>query len=107
VLVNTVKSAGSRRLRVVTAVALALALALGSVAVIMLWLAGGLDGTSSRTTGLPSAGAGPASPAAAARDRAAAWITAQVSSDVMVACYPRMCAALQEQGVAAGRLMPL
>ena len=25
----------------------------------------------------------------------------------MVACYPRMCAALQEQGVAAGRLMPL
>jgi len=105
VLVNTVKSAGSRRLRVVTAVALALAL--GSVAVIMLWLAGGLAGTSSRTTGLPSAGAGPASPAAAARDRAAAWITAQVSSDVMVACYPRMCAALQEQGVAAGQLMPL
>jgi len=105
VLVNTVKSAESRRLRVVTAVALALAL--GSVAVIMLWLAGGLDGTSSRTTGLPSAGAGPASPAAAAQARAAAWITAQVSSDVMVACYPRMCAALQEQGVAAGQLMPL
>ena len=26
---------------------------------------------------------------------------------MMVACYPRMCAALQEQGVAAARLMPL
>ena len=105
VLVNTVKSAESRRLRVVTAVALALAL--GSVAVIMLWLAGGLDGTSSRTTGLPSAGAGPASPAAAAQARAAAWITTQVSGNAMIACYPRMCAALQEQGVAAGQLMPL
>ena len=120
VLVNTVKSAGSRRLRAAGSKRrrasafrswharwhgrfAAVALALGGVVVIMLWLAG----TSSRTTRLPSAGAGPASPAAAAQARAAAWITAQVSSDVMVACYPRMCAALQEQGVAAGRLMPL
>ena len=119
-LVNTVKSAGSRRLRVAGSKRrrasgfrswhtrwywrfAAVALALGGVVVIMLWLAG----ISSRTTRLPSAGAGPASPAAAAQARAAAWITAQVSSDVMVACYPRMCTALQEQGVAAGRLMPL
>src|SRR5690348_13764546 len=99
VLVNTVTSPGSRRLRAAAAVALAL----GSVVVITLWH----TGTSSRTTGLPSAGTGPASPAAAAQARAAAWITAQVSSDVMIACYPRMCAALQEQGVAAGQLMPL
>jgi hypothetical protein len=127
VLVNTVTSAGSRRLRAAGSKQrrasgfrswparwhwrfAAVALALGGVAVIMLWLAGGLAGTSARTTGLPSAGAGPASPAspaAAAQARAAAWITAQVSSDVMVACYPRMCAVLQEQGVAAGQLMPL
>lgn len=123
-LVNTVKSAGSRRRRAAAGSKrrasafrswharwhwrfAAVALTLGGVAVLMLWLAGGLAGTSSPTTRLPSAGAGPASPAAAAQARAAAWITAQVSSDVMVACYPRMCAALQEQGVAAGRLMPL
>ena len=38
--------------------------------------------------------------------QAAAWIAAQVSSDAMIACYPAMCAALQEQGVAADRLLP-
>ena len=30
-----------------------------------------------------------------------------MSGSAIVACYPGMCAALQEQGVAAGRLMPL
>ena len=39
--------------------------------------------------------------------RAAAWIAGQVSGSAVVACDPGMCAALQEQGVAAGRLMPL
>jgi hypothetical protein len=120
VLVNTVKSAGSRRLRTVGSEQrrasgfrpwharwhwrfAAVALALGGVAVLVLWLAG----TSFRGPRAPSADAGPAAPAAGAQARAAAWISAQVSSDAMVACYPRMCAALQEQGVAAGRLMPL
>ena len=30
-----------------------------------------------------------------------------MSGSAIVACSPRMCAALQEQGAAAGRLMPL
>jgi len=120
VLVNTVKSAGSRRLRAAGSKQrrvsgfrswparwhwrfAAVALALGGVAVLVLWLAG----PSSRGPRVPSADAGPAASAAGVQARAAAWITAQVSSDAMVACYARMCAALQEQGVAAGRLMPL
>jgi hypothetical protein len=44
---------------------------------------------------------------AGAQARAAAWIAGQVSSGTIVACYPGMCAALQEHGVAAGRLVPL
>ena len=56
---------------------------------------------------MPAAGAGPLSVAAGAQAQAAAWIAGQVSSNAIVACYPGMCAALQEQGVAAGRLMPL
>jgi len=124
VLVNTVKSAvmrrrpraaGQKRRRASARPWYArwqwrfatLALALAGVAMIVLWLAGGLTGTSSRAPRVPSAGAGPAWLAAGAQAQAAAWITAQVSGNAMVACYPRMCAALQEQGVAAGRLMPL
>jgi hypothetical protein len=84
-----------------------LAVALAGVAVIALWLVGGLAGTSSRGPRVPSPGTGPAASAAGAQARAAAWITAQVSDNAMVACYAPMCAALQEQGVAAGRLMPL
>jgi len=38
---------------------------------------------------------------------AAIWIAAQVSSDATVACYPVMCTALMQQGVAANRLVPL
>ncbi len=119
-LVNTVKSAASRRLRPVGQKRrrasgsrpwrarwqwrfAVLAIALACVAVIVLWL----TGSSSRAPRVPSADAGQASLAAGAQARAAAWITAQVSGNAMVACYPRMCAALQEQGVAAGRLMPL
>ena len=41
------------------------------------------------------------------QDQAAAWIAGQVSSDTVIACYPAMCTVLQEQGVAADRLMPL
>jgi hypothetical protein len=124
VLVNTVESAVSRRLKTAGPRRLraggsrpwqarwhwrlaAVALALAGAAVIALWLDGGLVATSPRASRVPPADAGPASPAAGVQARAAAWITAQVSGDAMVACYPRMCAALQEQGVAAGRLMPL
>jgi len=124
VLVNTVESAVSRRLRTTgperrpangSRPWLArwlwrfafLAVALAGVAVIALWLVGGLAGTSSRGPRVPSPGTGLAASAAGAQARAAAWITAQVSGNAMVACYAPMCAALQEQGVAAGRLMPL
>jgi hypothetical protein len=121
VLVNTVKlavlrwrAAGLGRLRVSGSRSwharcrfAALVLALAGVAVIVLWLAGGLTGAPSRAARVPAAGAGPLSPAAGAQARAAAWIAGQVGGGAVVACYPGMCAVLQEQGVAAGRLMPL
>jgi len=84
-----------------------LVLALAGAAVTVLWLTGGLAGTPSRDARVPAAGAGPRSLAAGAQGQAAAWIAGQVSGNAIVACYPGMCAALQEQGVAAGRLMPL
>jgi len=81
----------------------ALVLAPAGAAVIALWLAGAF----SRAARVPAAHAGPPSPAAAAQAQAAAWIAGQVSGSAIVACDPGMCAALQERGVAAGRLMPL
>ena len=84
-----------------------LVLALAGAAVIVLWLAGGLTSAPSRAARVPAAGAGPPSAAAGPQAQAAAWIAGQVSGSALVACSPGMCAALQEQGVAAGRLMPL
>ena len=84
-----------------------LVLALAGAAVTVLWLTGGLTGTPSRAARVPVPGAGPPSLAAGTQAQAAAWIAGQVSGNAIVACYPGMCAALQEQGVAAGRLMPL
>ena len=84
-----------------------LVLALAGAAMIVLWVTGGLAGTPSRAARVPAAGAGPQSLAAGVQAQAAAWIAGQVSGDAIVACDPGMCAALQEQGVAAGRLMPL
>jgi hypothetical protein len=84
-----------------------LVLALAGAAVTVLWLTGGLTGTPSRAPLVPAAGAGPPSVVAGAQGQAAAWIAGQVSGSAIVACDPGMCAALQEQGVAAGRLMPL
>ena len=43
----------------------------------------------------------------AAQAEAVAWIASQVSNAAMVGCYPVMCAALQAQGVPAGRLVPV
>jgi hypothetical protein len=93
----------SRRWRLATVVALALA----GAAVTILWLAGGLTSAPSRVARVPAAGAGPPPAAAGAQARAAAWIASQVSGNAIIACDPGMCAALQERGVAAGRLMPL
>ena len=84
-----------------------LVLALAGAAVVVLWLAGGLAGTPSRAARVPAAGTGPPSLAAGVQAQAAAWVAGQVSGDAILACDPGMCAALQEQGVAAGRLMPL
>ena len=82
-------------------------LVLAAAAVTVLWLTGGLTSTPSRAAPVTAAGAGPPSAAARAQAQAAAWIAGQVSGDAIVACDPGMCAALQEQGVAVGRLMPL
>jgi hypothetical protein len=50
----------------------------------------------------------PTVPAAdVAQAAAAAWIAGQLSGDAIIACDPAMCAALQDKGVTAGRLMPL
>src|SRR5271165_6305989 len=84
-----------------------LVLALAGAAVIVLWLTGGLAGTPSRAARVPAAGTGPPPLAAGVQIQAAAWIAGQVSGDAIVACDSGMCAALQQQGVAAGRLMPL
>jgi protein kinase-like protein len=45
--------------------------------------------------------------AAAAHTAAARWIAAQVSTDAIVSCDPRMCALLEAHGIPAGRLLPL
>jgi hypothetical protein len=123
VLANTIKLAVSRWLRAVGLRGRAggsrpwhvrrrwrsatLALTLAGAVLILLWLTGGLTGTPSRAARVPAAGAGPPPLAAGAQGQAAAWIAGQVSGSAIVACDPGMCAALQEQGVAAGRLMPL
>ncbi len=96
-----------------------LLLALAVVASGAVQFTGVLAGTASpaaRTpvSGNPPAGSGdpaggPAMSAlaagAAVRSRAAAWIAGQVSGYTMVACDPGMCAALQAQGIPAGRLL--
>jgi len=123
VLANTVKLALSRRLRAggpkrrrasgarrwpaLRWRGLAvLVLAVAGAAVAVVWLAGGLAAPSPAAR-VPAAGPVPLSAAGGAQAEAAAWIAGQVSGNAIIACYPGMCAALQEQGVAAGRLMPL
>jgi len=51
--------------------------------------------------------AAPPNPAAAVRAQAAAWVAAQLGTNVVIACFPDMCSALEAHGVSAGRLMPL
>ena len=96
-----------------------LLLALAVVASGAVQFTGVIAGTASPTARTPASSnppagsadpaGGPAMPAlaarAAVRSRAAAWIAAQVSGYAMVACDPGMCAALQAQGIPAGRLL--
>ena len=45
--------------------------------------------------------------ATAARNHAAGWIAQQVTSSDLIACDPLMCSTMQDEGVAASRLMPI
>jgi hypothetical protein len=88
----------------------ALLLTVALVVTAILRVTGVFAGTAAAVTRVAAPGkTGPhgPSPLAVARSRAAAWIAAQVSGNTIIACYPDMCAALQAQGVAAGRLMSL
>jgi hypothetical protein len=69
----------------------------------------GFADTASRGTQAPSAVSSGSAGAygASSQAQAAAWIAGQVSSDATIACYPAMCAALQERGVSADQLLPL
>ena len=60
-----------------------------------------------RSAAAPAGGGSASDAAARVRSQAAAWMVGQVSASAIIACYPAMCAALQAQGVTAGRLMPL
>ena len=62
-------------------------------------------GGSSTASGPP--GLAQVQAAAAARQQAVAWVTAQVSHSAMVSCDPAMCAALEERGFPAGDLLTL
>jgi hypothetical protein len=63
---------------------------------------GGSTGGASSTIGLA-----PVQAAAAARQSAATWISAEVSHSAVVSCDPAMCAALESRGFPAGDLMAL
>ncbi len=113
VLATTVKLSMKRRWRMATPV-----LVTALVAMAGLWFTGVLAGHAAPAAPVSAEGSSPAAsagtkgtsppgPAAVARSRAAAWIAGQVSANAIIACYPDMCAALQAQGVMAGRLMPL
>jgi hypothetical protein len=65
-----------------------------------------LSGRGGQDAGQPGAAA-MALAAAAARQRAAAWVAGQASPDAIVACDPAMCAVLEAHGVPAGRLLTL
>jgi hypothetical protein len=65
----------------------------------------GLSGQSEGTSLRP--GSGVLSAVSAARRQAAVWVAQQVSTDMVVACDPAMCAALQAARVPVGRLLVL
>jgi hypothetical protein len=90
--------------------------ALAVIAVAALAFTGIFARTAAPAARVPSAASPVASHARTARTHsaarvvptaAAAWIAGQVNADAIIACDPAMCAALQAQGVTAGRLMPL
>ncbi len=83
--------------------AIGAALALGAVAALLV-----TGSISPAARVLPAGNPQPRGPSAAAvRSQAAAGIARQVGRMAILACDPVMCAALQAQGVIAGRLMPV
>jgi len=100
-----------RRWRTVAVVAAMAVVAVSALAVSVVFAGTAAPAAPARAASTPSPGkvAPPRavpqpSPVQAA---AAAWIAGQLSSDAIIACDPAMCTALQAQGVAASRLMPL
>jgi hypothetical protein len=98
------KVTGWRLLALVSCAVLAVSAAVAAVVV----------GTTASPAASPSRASAASAPipislqaAAAARTAAARWIGGQVSPNAIVACDPAMCAALQANGVAAGRLLAL
>lgn len=93
-----------RRRRLVVLLSALLAMAVGAGVTLALTQPG------EQPTTRPS-GAAPATTAlqvaAADRHQAAAWIAAQVGSNVVVGCDPEMCAELQNSGFPAGQLKEL
>jgi hypothetical protein len=85
----------------------AAAMTLAVVAVAALQFTGVLTRTPLPATRAPAPASPPGHAVTAAQAEAAAWIAGQVSNAAMVGCDPVMCAALQAQGVAAGRLVAL
>lgn len=99
--------AGSRRWRLI-ALVVALAFGVGTA----LGFTGVFNGSKGARTGQLNARTTARStpsgdPAAAVRSQAAAWVAAQVGGNVVIACFPDMCSALEADGVSAGRLMLL
>jgi hypothetical protein len=83
-------------------------LGLATVAVAMTaFLAAGAAGVFSTGHLAPTRAGAPASQAAAVRGDAAAWVARQIGGDVIVACDPAMCSALQAHGITAENLLVL
>jgi hypothetical protein len=103
---------GRRTLRLTGIAVLVIALIVASVTAINLarTRAGAIQDGSRPTANTQAAGGAQAPGAAglaaatASRQHAAAWIAAQVGRDVIVACDPLMCTALQQQGFPAANL---
>jgi hypothetical protein len=107
VLATTVKLWMLRRLAARRGRLAAVFLALAVVAVVALVLTGAFTLTAvpaERAHSPVNTGHGTFT---AAQEEAAAWVADQASNAAMVGCYPVMCAALQAQGVPAGRLVLL
>jgi len=112
VLATTIKLWAVRQVTVRRWRTVAVVAAMAVVTVAVLAVSGVFAGTAAPAA--PARAASTPSPAKVAppgaapqQAAAAAWIAGQLSSDAIIACDPAMCAALQAQGVAASRLMPL